>query len=104
MPYALAAILPLFALITLGSAAADQHAPPDNFATVEGHRQRIVEIEAAAGTDDPALVNEYMALAEIFREMEQFDDQEDDAFDDDAAGDLYGGPLRRWSDDGLEPE
>jgi hypothetical protein len=43
-------------------------------------------------------------LQALIREMEQFDDQEDDAFDDDAAGDLYGGPPRRWSDGGLDPE
>ena len=43
-------------------------------------------------------------LQALIREMEQFDDQEDDGLDDDVAGDLYGGPLRRWSDDGSDPE
>jgi len=42
-------------------------------------------------------------LQALIREMEQFDDQEDDEFGD-AAGEIYGGPLRRWSDDAADPE
>lgn len=66
----------------------------------EGAAQAAERLRAEAEPESAA----EKRLQALIREMEQFDDQEDDAFDDDAAGDLYGGPLRRWSDDGLEPE
>lgn len=44
-------------------------------------------------------------LKALIREMEVYDDLDDDLLDDsDPTGDLYGGPLRRWSDDAVDPE
>lgn len=66
----------------------------------EGAAKAAEKLRAAAEPESAA----EKRLQALIREMEQFDDQEDDGFDDDAAGDLYGGPLRRWSDEGLDSE
>ena len=58
------------------------------------------KLRAEAETDSAA----EKRLQALLREMERFDDQEDDAFDQDDAGEIYGGPLRRWSDDAVDPE
>jgi len=66
----------------------------------EGAKSVVKRLSGQAGRDSAA----ELRLQLLLRELEKFDDQEDEA-DTDSPGDYdYSGPRRRWSDDTSGPD